>query len=98
MNRNGLKKARPIYSPTVYVPVAIARSLCGNHVATTRLLVGKHGASETPRPRRNANSAPMPCTKPCASVHRDQKVIDRKYVTLLPKRSRNRPPGICAAT
>src|SRR5689334_11876859 len=39
------------------MPVAIARSCRGNHIATTRLLVGKAGASLRPRPSRRPRRA-----------------------------------------
>ena len=65
------------------MPVARARSCCGNHVATTRLLTGKQGASLTPRPKRNSSNDLRPTAKPCINVKNDQNVNARKYVTLL---------------
>ncbi|MNP76861.1 hypothetical protein D3C76_1741850 [compost metagenome] len=54
--------------------VARARSLCGNQVATTRLLVGKHGASVMPTRKRKPSSDKKPWAKPCKPVNNDHNV------------------------
>jgi len=56
------------------MPVALARSLCGNQVATTRLLVGKHGASVTPTRKRMPSKDKNPWAKPCRPVNSDHRV------------------------
>ncbi|MNC34524.1 hypothetical protein D3C75_829610 [compost metagenome] len=72
-NNSGANAARPTYSPTVYTAVARARSCCGNHLPTTRLLTGKHGASLIPNPRRHSSKVFRPIVKPWNKVNADQK-------------------------
>jgi len=60
-------------------------------------LVGKHGASLTPSAKRKVSSDARLVASPCNNVDSDQNVSDRKYVSLVPNRSRKIPPGICIA-
>ena len=66
-------KASPTYSPAVYTAVAMALSCLGNQDATTRLLVGKAGASATPIISRKPNSVAKLLPSPIAIVKTDHK-------------------------
>ena len=64
--------------PTEYTELARARSCCGNHVASTRLLAGKHGASKMPIPMRVRIRPLSELTTPISAVKSDQNAMAMK--------------------
>jgi len=74
-------------------PDAVARSLSGNHVVTTRLLMGYDGTSGAPIASRRANSIAAPEAKPSNLVASDHNAISTAYSLRGCIRSTSHPPG-----
>src|SRR5215831_13249821 len=62
----------PTLVPELKIPVASARSFCGNHIATALIDAGKFTASATPRKNRTTTKPITDATRPCAAAATDQ--------------------------
>jgi hypothetical protein len=74
--------------------MAVARSRSGNHVVTTRLLIGYDGASSAPTSMRTAIRPATLAVKPSRMVAIDQQTTSTANRTRGAKRSTSQPPGI----
>ena len=81
----------PTLVPELKMPVASARSFCGNHIATALIDAGKLAASAAPRRKRTAANPKTVLTRPCAIAMSDHMTSAPARLALTPKRSMNRP-------
>ena len=83
----------PTLVPELKMPVASARSFCGNHIATALMDAGKLAASATPRMKRMMMKPMTVATRPCPAAATDQRISAIASAFFTPKRSTNTPMG-----
>src|SRR5262245_3866275 len=81
----------PTLVPELKMPVASARSFCGNHMATALIEAGKLAASATPRQKRTTTKPMTEATRPCAAAASDQTMSAIARLFLTPNLSMNTP-------
>src|SRR5688572_16196560 len=64
----------PMLVPELKMPVAKARSFCGNHMATALMEAGKLAASANPSTKRTMTNPSTVATRPCAAAAIDQMI------------------------
>src|SRR6478672_741809 len=83
----------PTAVPALIIPMAVARSLNGNHSATARVAAGKPPPSPTPSKNRLAASMAKFSASPWLAQAIDQNTIIRKNPRRVPRASLSLPPA-----
>jgi len=83
----------PSAVPAFMMPMAVERSLTGNHSATTRVAAGKPPPSPAPRSRRQAASMAKLVARAWPAQASDQNTMMMVKPRRVPKRSSRRPPA-----
>ena len=73
------------------MPVANARSCCGNHIATALIEAGKLAASAKPSMKRTMTKPTTVATRPCAAAANDHRTSAPASAFLTPNRSMKMP-------
>ena len=90
MSGGAIIPPRPV--PALMMPMAVERSLTGNHSATARVAAGKPPPSPTPRSNRLVASMITPVAMPWLAHASDQKIMMISNPRRVPSTSINRPP------
>ena len=77
----------PTLVPELKMPVASARSFCGNHIATALMDAGKLAASARPSTKRTIMKPSTVATRPCAAAAIDQRISAPASAFLTPNLS-----------
>ena len=81
----------PMLVPELKMPVANARSFCGNHMPTALIDAGKLAASAKPRMNRTMTKPNTVPTRPCAAAANDHRISARASAFLTPNLSMTMP-------
>ena len=79
--------------PAFMMPMAVERSLTGNHSATARVAAGKPPPSPAPRSSRQAAIRPKLVARAWPAQASDQRVMMIVKPRRVPSASRSRPPA-----
>src|SRR5207237_565697 len=64
----------PAAVPALIIPIAVDRSLAGNHSETALVAAGKPPPSPIPKRKRQTSSEQKPVARPCVAVASDQAI------------------------
>ena len=81
----------PTLVPELKMPVASARSFCGNHMPTALMEAGKLAASAMPSTKRTMTKPSTVATRPWAAAASDHSTSAPASAFFTPKRSTNTP-------